>query len=975
VEKEIRPGERHLYRISARGGRLLEGKVDIENADLSLVLRDSADHVLLRIESVGRNSSPGPLLLVPPTDSELWLSIEPREAQQNPGSRYHLQLSPARVPEPDDRRRAEAVQHLSSGHQAFLNHGFEEASLEYREASGKWLTEEHWEKGTASYWLGLGEYRKGDYSSAQLDFNRAAHELKFSNDTGAAVRALRRESEALMMLNRYPDALTGLGKAADLSAGMGDRAERARALSGKALCFKFLGNFAEALRIDEEALALTEPGKGGVRRTILHNLGQFCLDMARPEDAINWLTQSLEEPIDPWDEDFSRLTLGSLATAYFDLQEAEKALPYIHQALRPPASARYRATALLNLSAILLQLGRSDGRRIPEAMDAAREAGQIAHAEGDVLTESFAASIYGWALEFQKRSEEALRSFAKARPVIEKLGDPNSNAGLMFGIAHAEKTLGHLEEAKRAIERSLAFTEALRAGNSSLEMRSSYQGWSRTRYAFYIDLMMELHRQSPGKGYDVLAFEASERARARAVLDEIAEAQTKLDVPADPRLAKRARELQKEIRRAEEERLDILSRRNDPTALLEDKKLDRKISDLYAALNLTTAAMQRGGEQAAAKPRTLRQIQREVLNGDSVLLSYWMGEEKSYLWRIDRSSIASFELPAQSKIEPLAIELRDSMTRDSLMVGRQKAVKAAAGLSKALLEPVSGRLASSRLLIVADQALQYVPFEALGIAEKTNAKTTRDWPDRPLLLDHEIERVPSASALSLLRRERAGRPHPKYRLAVLAHPIFTATQALPNLPGSEKEARGILALVPPEESFAALGKDASLQTATDPKLGNYQIIHFATHAVLKEHSSSSGLILSQEDDRGQPSLLPAIEIYNLKLPVDLVVLSACQTARGEDKGGEGIGRLTRGFLYSGARSVVVSLWSVSDEATARLMQLFYEGMLRGKLPPSEALRRAQLSIRAEDRWSSPYYWAGFVLQGDGGDPIVTNKLP
>jgi CHAT domain-containing protein len=961
---------------------LLEGKIDVENAGLSLVLRDSADHVFLRLESAGRGSSPGPLLLVPPADSELWLSIEPWDAQKNPRGRYHLRLSPARVPAPDDLRRAEAVHALSRGHQALLAQ-HPEAVQEYRESLGKWRPEEHWEKGMTLYWLGFGEYEKKDYRSARLDLTRASQELKLGGDLGGGVRALKREGEALMMLNRLPEALTRLGKAADLSAGMGDRAGRASALSGKALCFKYMGNFAEALRIDEEALALTEPGQGGIRKTILHNLGQFCLDMARPEDAIPWLRQSLEEASDPWEEDFSRLTLGSLATAHFELQEPEKALPYIRRAVRPPASAQYRATALLHLSAILLHLAYSEPNRIPdpirshEAMDAVREARQIARNEGDILTEAFATSIYGWALELKGQSEEALQCFAKARPSIEKLSDKNAATGLMFGIAHAEKSLGHLEEAKRAIEQSLALIEALRAGTSSLEMRSSYLNWSRSRYAFYIDLLMELHRRSPNKGYNVLAFEASERARARAVLDEIAEAQVKLDVPADPRLAKRALELRKEIQHAEEERLGSLSRREDPQSLLEDKKLDRKISDLYAAYNLTTAAMRGSGEQAAAKPRTLRQIQREALRADTVLLSYWLGEEKSYLWRIDKSSIASYELPARSAIEPLAIELRDSMTMGSLRVGRPRAVKAAAGLGQALLEPVADRLASSRLLIVTDQALQYVPFEALGIPAKTDAKTTRDWPDKPLILDHEIERAPSASALSLLRRERAGRRHPPHLLAVLAHPAFKPTSALPSLPGSEKEARSILSLVPPEESLAALGSGATLQMATDPKLGNYQMIHFATHAVLKERTSSSGLILSQLDARGQaqPSLLPAIEIYNLKLPVDLVVLSACQTARGEDKGGEGIGRLTRGFLYAGARSVVVTLWSVSDEATALLMQRFYTGILRDKLPPSEALRRAQLSIRAEDRWSSPYYWAGFVLQGDGGDPIVTNKLP
>jgi CHAT domain-containing protein len=105
------------------------------------------------------------------------------------------------------------------------------------------------------------------------------------------------------------------------------------------------------------------------------------------------------------------------------------------------------------------------------------------------------------------------------------------------------------------------------------------------------------------------------------------------------------------------------------------------------------------------------------------------------------------------------------------------------------------------------------------------------------------------------------------------------------------------------------------------------------------------------------------DIYNLHLPVDLVVLSACSTGLGKDIKGEGLIGLTRGFMYAGAAGVVASLWKVDDDATAELMRYFYEGMFKKGLSPAAALRDSQLAMSQQKRWQSPYYWAGFVIQG------------
>jgi CHAT domain-containing protein len=187
------------------------------------------------------------------------------------------------------------------------------------------------------------------------------------------------------------------------------------------------------------------------------------------------------------------------------------------------------------------------------------------------------------------------------------------------------------------------------------------------------------------------------------------------------------------------------------------------------------------------------------------------------------------------------------------------------------------------------------------------------------------------------------------------------------LPYSREEARSIARAVPANQSFTALDFAASRETAISSKLSNYRIIHFATHGVMDlEHPELSGIVLSMVNEKGdaQNGYLRLHEIYNLNLPAELVVLSACETGVGKQIKGEGLIALTRGFMYAGSRSVVASLWKVDDSATAALMAEFYQQMFTHHLKPAAALRAAQRKIAAQKLWQSPYYWAGFFLQGE-----------
>jgi CHAT domain-containing protein len=404
----------------------------------------------------------------------------------------------------------------------------------------------------------------------------------------------------------------------------------------------------------------------------------------------------------------------------------------------------------------------------------------------------------------------------------------------------------------------------------------------------------------------------------------------------------------------------------------------------------------------------LTEIQQQALDEDTLLLEYALGEKRSYLWLVSQRSIDSYELPPRAEIEAATRRVYE------LLIARPKRgtppdpqfIVQARTLSRMLLGPVAPRLSGKRLVVVAPGALSYLPFAALPAPD---GKKQPAGGYEPLIAKHEIVSIPSASVLSLIRRETAGRQRAAKSIALLADPVFEAsdprldpakggnssgkTLAAPaadaelseltrairtmNFSGaragftrlafSRHEAESIFSMTPRGTGLKATDFNASRALALSPQLSQYRILHFATHGLLNsERPELSGLVFSLIDKEGksQDGFLRLHEIYNLQLNADLIVLSACETGLGKEIKGEGLIGLTRGFMYSGAPRVVASLWNVDDLATAELMKLFYQRMLKDGMPAGAALRAAQLELSRQKRWASPYFWAGFVLHGE-----------
>jgi len=544
---------------------------------------------------------------------------------------------------------------------------------------------------------------------------------------------------------------------------------------------------------------------------------------------------------------------------------------------------------------------------------------------------------------------------------------------------------------------------------------------------------MRLHKQKPLEGYDGKALQVSERARARGLLETLAEAGADIRQGVDPQLVAREHSLQQQLNTKAEQQMKVLGSKHTEERA---QAIAGEIESLTTEFQQVEAQIRQNSPRYAAltqpQPLLLKQIQTQVLDEDTLLLEYSLGNEHSYLWAVTPSSITSYELPKRDEIEAAARQVYALLTvtgqwKTNAAAGRQLtreqaqtpfSPEAATRLSQMVLAPVAAQLGNKRLLIVADGALEYIPFAALpspvgsglvAVSETTGSEKPTTDRYQPLVVDHEIVSLPSASTLAVLRQEVKDRKPADKTVAVLADPVFesddervgqarkgaaaasrdnplraknralgleqAATESglmgaelkISRLPGTRDEATQILSLVPPEQRKGAFDFAASRQTATSAELSQYRYVHFATHGFLNSlHPELSGIVLSMVDEKGNPQdgFLRAHEVFNLKLTADLVVLSACETGLGKEVKGEGLVSLTRGFMYAGAPRVVVSLWSVNDKATAELMARFYRGMLRDKMRPAVALRAAQISLMKERAWQSPFYWAAFTIQGE-----------
>jgi CHAT domain-containing protein/Tfp pilus assembly protein PilF len=826
------------------------------------------------------------------------------------------------------------------------------------------------------YWL-IGETRKAlEYYNEALPIRRKA------GDRIGEANTLNNIGSAYVSLGETQKALEKLNEALPINRAIGDRRSEAATLNNIGQIYRSVGEIQKALEKFNEALSLSrEVGNRSGEASTLENIGMAYRTLGEMQKALETFNESLQISRAISNRIGEANTLTKIGMVYRSLGEMEKALSYYNEALPISRAVRDRsgeANSLTNIGAVYLSLG-------------------------DL--------------------EQAMKYYNEALPILQTIGERSGEATTLLGIARVEQKLGNLSQARRYIEQAIGIIESLRANIASQELRASYFASQQEFYQSYINVLMQMHKQSPSAAFDATALAVCERARARSLLEMLIEARADIRQGVDSSLLERERSLRQRLSAKTAVQINLLTSKHTPAQL---DAATKEISSIAAEYEELKAQIRASSPRYAAltqpQPLSLSEIQQQTLDPETLLLEYSLGDDASYLFVISHTSIKSYLLPKREEIEATTQRVRNLLTASQPRPGetatkRQARIRdaranywpQAAALSRMLLGPAASQLGAKRLLIVADGALQYLPFGALPTPERLGNGGTRRRSDKaternnkssptPLIVKHEIVHLPSASTLAVLRRELAGRqPAPK-AVAVLADPVFSADDARVKLASSDHnvlarnqtppeltrsltdvrgtltrllmtrdEAQAILSLSSRNDRFEALDFRASHATSTSDELSQYRIVHFATHGLLNsQHPQLSGLILSLVDERGQPQdgFLQLHEIFNLRLPAELVVLSACQTGLGKEIKGEGLVGLTRGFMYAGAARVMASLWQVDDAATAELMKRFYRRMLQERMRPAAALRAAQVEMWKRPQWELPYYWGAFVLQGE-----------
>jgi CHAT domain-containing protein/tetratricopeptide (TPR) repeat protein len=896
-------------------------------------------------------------------------------------------------------------------------------SVKMRRALGDWRGEAN-----SLLCLAAATMRLGNTSEAITETDESLAAARHAGDRLGEADALNLRGLFEHQLAKFPEASEHYSQALAIAREEGDRGRASRTLTNLGVVHQSSGELRAALRCFEEAMPVRKQlGDMDGFANSLYNASLVWLDVGEYQKALDGFHGALDIYRRLKIPNGEAYALQGLASLYLWTGESDKAAECLKQALaRRRAMSDQRGEALVftllgdaqmrqgDSSAAIqsyrqsLAINKAGGyqrgeastlvllaaaliRRndISEALETSNQALELSRKIGDRMTEANALLWLGRSLTRAGETARAEESFTQALSFYRAAGDTALEADALAGLARIDNDQGKLAEASDRILAALDLAESIRAniGNSDTRMRMA--SLHRAYYDLAIDVQMRLENTAK-------AFEISERAHARGLVDLLTEGRIDVRQGADEGLLSRERAA-REMLDAKHERFQRLlaSNHSAAQAAAARKELDELVDRFQAIEGEIRAQSPAFAMLTHAPPISLAGTQLLLPAAGTVLVEFWLGERRSYAWVVSKTGCRGWQLPQQSVLEGLARQAyeaanarnarkEESVDDKSARLDAEEARfnRIMRDLSVKLLEPLDAHLAE-RMYIVADGALEYLPFAAMPLPRSTQF----------LVEKHELSMLPSASVLSALRSEAAGRATAEKTAAVFADPVFRSddprvahrspaaeTQpallraadeagiaGLARLSFSRQEADAISGMAPPRSVWKAIDFDASRAQVLKPGLAHYRIVHFATHALLNSrHPELSGVVLSLVNSNGQPQdgFLTLNEIYNLKLHADLVVLSGCQTALGKEIRSEGLVGLTRGFMYAGSPRVIASLWSIRDRSTAEFMRRFYEATLVHHLTPAAALRQTQLSMMHDAQWSDPYYWGAFVAQGE-----------
>lgn len=772
-------------------------------------------------------------------------------------------------------------------------------------------------------------YSQGRIEEALVLYEGAVQAFRSLGDVEQLPAALVGTGAIYRLQGRLEDARKAHQEALELRRRSGNKSGEAIALNNLAAVELALGLWEQSLARLEESLEIRrEVGDRQGEATTLGNSGHLLFELGRLEEAVVRFKKSLEISREVGNPKLVAMNLQKLAQISY-LHRPEEALVLIEQALELARKMGDRSAELaaLKIKGVILA-GRGDQLQALEVLSNART---LSHEAGDRSTEAEVRALEGLVHFRLGHKEEATRILRDALTYMEEVGQVSLRGSVFLALGIIEQSSGRTKEAIQAYRDAVQAEEQISIQIRTDELLQGLRGGTDRTYG---QLLRLLALSDDPKG----AFGVAEQARSQTFLRQMGNRRVGDRNVADQSLAEEERRLEDRLRDLNRQVVEEKRKNLDQQALgvlnylaQETDQVRRQYENVLIRLkqaNLEYALLIRPSSLG------LNEVQQQLDPG-LTLIEYFSLKEQLLAWVIDRNSYHLFLLPIPA--DTLAEQV--TLLRHRI-ASREEDGGVSAALYKNLFAPLVPSVHHENLVIVPHGALHSLPFAAL-----------LDGSGRPLIERYKVRLLPSASVLPFLREKRSSN---EGRLLVLGNPDGS-------LPHAGKEARAVGALYGTEP---LLGTQAT-ESALRKRAQGADVVHLAAHAMVEPARPLFSRI-DLSPDGIEDGRLELHEVFNLDLAgTNLVVLSGCGTALGNLTGGDDLTGFTRAFLYAGAPSVLATLWPVDDEASSALMASFHRHLRQGAAP-AKALQAAQSEIESKEKWRSPYYWAGYILTGDGG---------
>jgi CHAT domain-containing protein/Tfp pilus assembly protein PilF len=802
----------------------------------------------------------------------------------------------------------------------------------------------------------------GEMAAARAAYEQASELCRSLSDVRCAAEAANNVGFVAQQSGDFDAAANRLAEAAEDWRRLHQMKQEAITLSNMGLLYWYTNDFERAISLDDQAGRILRSRDRLANARVMNNIGLCYQSLAEYSTANRYFERAIAIE--------SALPAGARAAVHARLNlgrnhmlagETVAAQRILEEAVKSATALVYNpglADALRNLGQNLLDRNAPD-----QARSALEKALSLHRALGDQRMEASDLHYLGEAALANGESAVARAYLTQALEIRRRCGLREAATDSLFSLAVLDRDAGQLTAARDLVEQAVELLESVRSQVPGPDLRASYYARKRKFFDLLVDIEMAPNEASAAER----GLLASERGRARALLDILAEGSLVHQIPQG--LLERRTQIQRQI--------DLLSYRLStapPNGTSGDLE---RIEELLADDHAVEARIRETdvGRKFGTPLRSVSQLREQFLPRDSALVEYHLAEPHSYAWLVQKEGTQVYQLPSRSAVEAqsaLAIDLFSRLLDRRRSVAKQTAFeRAIRQLSQTLLGPFRDSVLPRQLIIVPDGILNQVPFAALQLPPGNGR----------LGLAHDLTQVPAAAFLAAGTTPRSAAEFPQAILGI-ADPVFSPddprvssaarrftrspTFELPRLPFTA-ELETVIETVPASRRRILRGFDASSDTIRKLRLEDYSVLHFSTHAVIDDRVPElSRIALSMVTPQGQAvdGFLHPYHLAEFRLNGSTVVLSACDTALGKQVIGEGLAGLVASLFEAGAAQLVLSLSEVDAEASAQFFSVVYSHLLSPRPSNMEhSLALARRELAHSPRWSDPYYWASFIVRG------------